>query len=136
MGYKEAVKKAAEKLDYKKYLKERAIVMRLDELYQMQKKLDHYILLNNTSCNTSNELLTDTLLALQVEVSELANATRCFKHWSKKGPESKERLLDEYADVLHLFLSVGLQLGFSPDEVVQAYIKKNKENYRRQVEGY
>lgn len=108
----------------------------IKDLYDMQEKLDAYIILKNNPDITLKELLTDTLLALQVEVSELANATRSFKHWSRKGPENKEILLEEYADILHFFLSLGLQLGFSPEETVQAYKKKNEENYKRQKEGY
>lgn len=110
--------------------------MEIKELYELQRKLDTTILDKFKLPMTSKELLANTLLALQVEVSELANATRCFKHWSVKGAENKERLLDEYADILHFFLSIGNQLGFSPEEVEQAYLKKNGENYRRQREGY
>ena len=110
--------------------------MEIKKLYELQKKLDNTILNKFKLPMTSKELLTNTLLALQVEVSELANATRCFKHWSTKSAESKERLLDEYADVLHFFLSIGNQLGFTPEEVADAYLKKNEENYRRQKEGY
>jgi dimeric dUTPase (all-alpha-NTP-PPase superfamily) len=39
-----------------------------------------------------------------VEIGELANATRCFKYWSLKGPEPKEKILDEIADVIHFWL--------------------------------
>ncbi|MGI6714279.1 MAG: dUTP diphosphatase [Bacilli bacterium] len=48
------------------------------------------------------------LLSFLVELGELANATRCFKFWSLKGSESKEVVLDEYADALHFLLSLGL----------------------------
>ncbi len=110
--------------------------MEIKKLYELQDKLNKTILDKFELPMSKNELLSNTLLALQVEVSELANATRCFKHWSVKEAESKERLLDEYADVLHFFLSIGSQLDFTPDEVVQAYLTKNKENYRRLREGY
>lgn len=110
--------------------------MELKKLYNMQSKLDDFIQKRRKEKMDSNELLVDTLLALQVEVSELANATRAFKHWSNKGPMPKEVLLDEYADVMHFFLSIGNQLGFTPEEVEQAYIQKNKINYQRQKEGY
>ena len=35
-------------------------------------------------------LFYNTILALQVEIGELANETRCFKHWSNKGPSEKK----------------------------------------------
>lgn len=110
--------------------------MELKELFEMQKKLDEHIMLNKHWNTNLDVYLVEKLLALQVEVSELANATRCFKYWSEKDSESKERLLDEYADVLHFFLSVGLALEFTPEEVEEAYIKKNRINHERQEQGY
>ena len=50
-------------------------------------------------------------LSLLVEVGELANTTRCFKYWSNKGPEEKERVYDEFADALHFLLSLGIDIG-------------------------
>jgi dimeric dUTPase (all-alpha-NTP-PPase superfamily) len=50
------------------------------------------------------------LLALFVELGEFANETRCFKFWSLKGPSGKGVILDEYADGMHFFLSLGLAL--------------------------
>lgn len=51
---------------------------------------------------------TRRLLAYLVELGELANATKTFKFWSLKPSESRERLLDEYADGLHFLLSLAL----------------------------
>jgi len=51
------------------------------------------------------------ILALLVELGEFANETRCFKFWSLKGPSPKEVILEEYADGLHFFLSLGIPLG-------------------------
>lgn len=219
--------------------------MNLNKFYELQKELDKTILENERG-RTGKEidkdlLLNQTILALQVEVAELANATRCFKHWSTKGPNNKvaipcdlcdgtgdenyhmimeaagsnmkheyieceecggtgiigykNPILEEYADVLHFYLSLGNQLGFSKaritdyytleelkddgyndmtkelirllitggtlqfdrkwycvwgyrlkvlsemlgftnEEVEQAYLEKHKENYKRQEEGY
>lgn len=85
--------------------------MNLEKLYKMQEELDKYIIKNRNIVMSDEELLNKTILALLVEVGELANATRCFKHWSLKGPENKERLLDELADVWHFYLSIGNQLN-------------------------
>lgn len=59
--------------------------------------------------NTTNK----RLLALMVELSELANSTRTFKYWSNKGPESRARILDEAADVLHFYLSKFIELNIT-----------------------
>lgn len=113
--------------------------MELKELYKMQMDLDEFIVRNRfKELQEYDEIifLRDRLLALFTEVGEFANATRCFKYWSKKGPESRERLLDEYVDILHFWLSIGNALGFSSEEVEQAYINKNELNYERQRKGY
>ena len=59
---------------------------------------------------TYDETLERRFLSLYVEIGELANATRCFKYWSNKGSESRERVMDEYADGLHFLLSIGIAL--------------------------
>lgn len=108
----------------------------LSDLYELQDELDKFILEQKHAELTDKELLTDNLLALQVEVSELANATRIFKYWSNKGPEAKEVIMEEYVDVLHFFLSVGNQLGFKDKEVEDAYFKKRQINIDRAKGDY
>lgn len=81
----------------------------LKDLYIKQAELDKTIADNHhIDYHCTHKRRT---LALLVELGELANATRCFKFWSNKGPESKERILDEYADGLHFILSLGIELG-------------------------
>lgn len=108
----------------------------LSELLELQKELDDYILEQKNLNLTQRELMTDTLLALQVEVSELANSIRSFKHWSSKGPEKKEVILEEYVDVLHFFLSIGNQLGFKTEDIENAYLMKRQININRLNSGY
>ncbi len=54
----------------------------------------------------------------------------------QKPAESFERILDEYVDVLHFWLSIGNLLDFTAKEIEQAYLKKHEENYKRQRENY
>lgn len=83
----------------------------LKELYLKQKELDeeiaciHHVTYKSTHHKRS--------LALLVEVGELANATRCFKYWSNKKSEPLVKVLDEFADGLHFFLSLGIDIGVS-----------------------
>lgn len=87
----------------------------LTDLYKKQRELDEEIALNHqvTYQSTRNK----RTLALLVELGEFANATRTFKYWSNKGPESKERVLDEFADGLHFALSLGIDQGYEVDSV-------------------
>ena len=83
----------------------------LDELFIAQGKLDATIAQNHgLSYKTTRHR---RLMACLVEIGELANATRCFKYWSNKGPEADDIVLDEYADGLHFFLSLGIDIGTS-----------------------
>ena len=80
----------------------------LHELFLAQAKLDETIAKNhNVSYETTRSPRT---LALLVEIGEFANTTRCFKYWSNKGAENKDVVLDEYADGLHFFLSLGIDI--------------------------
>ena len=80
----------------------------LSSLYALQSDLDAKIAsLHNVSYESTKNR---RLMALIVEISELANASRCFKYWSNKGSESLERIKDEYADGLHFLLSLGIPL--------------------------
>lgn len=87
----------------------------LTDLYKKQRELDKEIAKNHgvTYQSTRNK----RTLALLVELGEFANATRTFKYWSNKGPESKERVLDEFADGLHFILSLGIDQGFEVDSI-------------------
>ncbi|UTR15558.1 dUTP diphosphatase [Salipaludibacillus sp. LMS25] len=166
--------------------------MNFSKLFEMQKTLDTYI---ETKQGLHDEaLLERKLLALQVELAELANETRCFKFWSTKGPSERDVILEEYVDGIHFILSIGLEygydktchcqypesvsvskevlvtdffnvtdkllnlrkegsknafealftsyltigahLGFSGEDVEQAYMKKNDVNKQRQDQGY
>ncbi|MCD8204624.1 MAG: dUTP diphosphatase [Coprobacillus sp.] len=87
----------------------------LTEFYKEQKLLDEDIFTRHDVSYGSTQ--TRRLLALIVEIGELINATRCHKFWSVKDPESKERILDEYADGMHFFLSNGLSIGVTSTSV-------------------
>ena len=79
--------------------------MNLSKLFETQKQLDNRI--EEGHGLEGNDLLEDKVLALQVELGELANETRCFKFWSKKPPSEKVVVLEEYVDGLHFILSLG-----------------------------
>lgn len=84
--------------------------MEWSELYDMQRELDKYI--QDSNGLAGQELFPQKLLALLVELGELANETRCFKFWSTKPPSEKQVMLEEYVDVLHFMLSLGLGTGY------------------------
>ncbi|HEY4552142.1 MAG TPA: dUTP diphosphatase [Bacillaceae bacterium] len=163
--------------------------MTIQEWFEMQHKLDQYI--ENEHGLQEADLAERKILALLVELGELANETRCFKFWSKKPASDTGVILEEFVDGVHFILSIGLELGFSDrdisilsseanedlvqsflkmyhladklreskslqdyeelfrhyfilgqslgftiDDVQEAYRKKNEVNYQRQQDGY
>lgn len=111
--------------------------MNISDLYQMQKQLDARIIAEKGLEGV--DLLPNTVLALQVEIAELANEWRGFKHWSNdRKPRTEANiieqtaaggqiynivvgtrnpLLEEYVDCLHFFLSIARQLDLSDDDL-------------------
>jgi len=99
--------------------------MTLQEWFAMQHELDRYIEREH-GLNDEN-LIEKKILALLVELGELANETRCFKFWSKKPPSEREDILEEFVDGVHFILSIGLELGFSDREVALVSYEGNED---------
>jgi dimeric dUTPase (all-alpha-NTP-PPase superfamily) len=78
----------------------------LTEMSIMQAKLDEMILQNH-GIKKEADLSEYKVLDLIDELAELMNKTRCHKYWTKKPPNSREDLLEEYVDGLHFTLSIG-----------------------------
>lgn len=80
-------------------------------LFTMQQKLDEYI--QKKQSLEGEDLFEQKVLALIVELSELANETRSFKFWSTNQNIDKKKILEEYVDGIHFLLSLGLEKGFT-----------------------
>lgn len=103
-------------------------MVNLAKLFMMQKELDTKI---ETQHQLQQEMLFDRkILALLVEVGELANETRCFKFWSVKPPASIDVILEEYVDGIHFILSLGLEIDIEP--TIQFENKQDKRNVTEQ----
>lgn len=105
--------------------------MNLTKLFEIQRELDGRIV--EEKGLQGQDLLPQKILALQVELGELANEWRRFKFWSKdREPRTRKEvqasshmlhtetinpLLEEYVDCLHFILSVGLDLNMQEEEV-------------------
>jgi dimeric dUTPase (all-alpha-NTP-PPase superfamily) len=185
--------------------------LNLQKLFELQRQLDEHIEKEHPR-KPGEDRLAKKILALFVELGELANEWRGFKFWSNDqaprigipsvhydenlghdvveyvGPNS---LLEEYVDALHFILSIGLDitdpelielreidkaetiieqfimvfdavrelyefeyehwdyesllikfvdlgdmLGFTWEQIEEAYLRKNAVNHQRQESGY
>lgn len=95
--------------------------MNIKKLCEMQQILDDRII--NEHHLEGKNLEDNKILALLVEISELANETRCFKHWSTKGPSEQSVILEEYVDSLHFFLSIANSRKYDVDHLYRTYLQ-------------
>lgn len=108
--------------------------MRIDlrKLFAKQEELD--LLIAEKRGVSYASTMEERILALFTELGELANATRCFKYWSGKGPDSEDKIKEEYADGLHFLLSLGVALKIRRTVYVAA--KGNKSLTRNFLLAY
>jgi dimeric dUTPase (all-alpha-NTP-PPase superfamily) len=97
--------------------------MNLERLFELQKALDERIVKEHGLQGV--DLLPNKMLALKVELGELANEWRGFKHWSYNKKPRHEKMLEEYVDCLHFLLSIGLELDVKTQPGVVMYQKNN-----------
>ncbi|WP_456278051.1 dUTP diphosphatase [Bacillus sp. AK128] len=83
--------------------------MNITRLFEMQQELDDRIKKEHHLENDS--LFERKILALLVEIGELANETRCFKYWSKKPSSAQNVILEEFVDGVHFILSLGIEIN-------------------------
>lgn len=85
--------------------------MDLSKLLSMQNILNERIYQEHNISDPSN-VFAEQILSITTELGELANIEKSFKYWSKKkSTATREELLDEYVDVLHFILTLGLTLN-------------------------
>lgn len=90
--------------------------MNLKPLFEMQQKLMDRIEEEHPK-KPGEDRFGDKILALLVEIGELANETRCFKFWSNKTPSNRGVILEEYVDGLHFILDLGIEVDLKPNQV-------------------
>lgn len=89
--------------------------IQINDLQKIQNELDSRIFeLHNTSRTKTRN---DRVLALLVEAGELANETRCFKYWSLKKASDDAVVFEEFSDVLHFSLSLGIDIKFNETHI-------------------
>ena len=121
--------------------------MNIKKLFELQKQLDLRIEREHPR-KPGEDRLAKKILALQVELGELANCWRGFKYWSNDQEPRRidpycvecagtgevrslgivreckcNPLLEEYVDCLHFILSIGLEIDFKrkPIDIIKSH---------------
>lgn len=73
--------------------------------------------------------------ALLHEVVELQRETD-WKWWKTEKGIENHRIQEEVIDLWHFLIQLSIEAGLDPELLVAKYIQKNKENTKRQQQGY
>lgn len=110
---------------------------KLDQIFKLQSELNQKIGVHTASM--SEEGKTQWILnysrAMQQEIAELIDSVP-WKWWAKYQKFDEQNAKVEVIDLFHFLISLAQVLGMSPDDIYQAYLKKNKVNHERQESGY
>lgn len=81
----------------------------LQKLFEGQAKLDQKIWeVHGLQAQDKKDINRKALVALIVELAEFANEISFFKYWKKQINVNLDKVLEEYADGLHFFISYSI----------------------------
>jgi len=67
-----------------------------------------------------------------VELQRLTN----WKWWKSARPLPSEDAREELIDIWHFVIQASMELGMTPDDILEEYTRKNAVNKERQRSGY
>jgi dimeric dUTPase (all-alpha-NTP-PPase superfamily) len=110
---------------------------RFEEIFRMQDELNRRIgvVLPPQGEDEKAKWILNYTRAMQQELAELVDSVP-WKWWAKYQKFDEQNARVEVVDLFHFLISLAQTLGMSPDDVFQAYVKKNKVNVQRQESGY
>ncbi len=110
---------------------------KLDEIFAQQDALNKRIGVNtdNMSDEEKAKWVLNYTRAMQQEIAELIDSVP-WKWWAKYQEFDEQNAKVEVVDLFHFLISIAQVLGMTPEDVYEAYVKKNKVNHNRQDSGY
>lgn len=113
------------------------IMDKLEEIFRLQNALNERIgvRLDDLSEEEKTKWVLNYSRAMQQEMAELIDSVP-WKWWAKYQNFDEQNAKVEVVDLFHFLVSLAQVLGMTPDDVYQAYLKKNEVNHKRQESGY
>ena len=110
---------------------------KLDTIFEMQDTLNHRIgvVTENLSEEEKTKWVLNYTRAMQQEIAELIDSVP-WKWWAKYQEFDEQYAKVEIIDLFHFLISLAQVMGMTPDDVYNAYVKKNQVNHNRQESGY
>jgi dimeric dUTPase (all-alpha-NTP-PPase superfamily) len=110
---------------------------KLDEIFDLQDALNKRIGVNTDGMSDEEKAkwVLNYTRAMQQEIAELIDSVP-WKWWAKYQEFDEQNAKVEVVDLFHFLISLAQVLGMTPEDVYDAYMKKNKVNHARQDSGY
>jgi dimeric dUTPase (all-alpha-NTP-PPase superfamily) len=110
---------------------------KLEEIFRLQDELNRRIGVDTSAMPPEEQTrwVLNYTRAMTQEIAELIDSVP-WKWWAKYQNFDLQNARVEVIDLFHFLISLAQVLGMSPDDVFQAYVKKNEVNHQRQEKGY
>jgi dimeric dUTPase (all-alpha-NTP-PPase superfamily) len=77
-------------------------------------------------------VLATAMIHEAIELQRLTN----WKWWKKPSKFDDARAKEEVIDLWHFLVQTSIELGMTPKEILEQYLRKNQINKERQEKGY
>jgi len=105
---------------------------KLEHIFELQARFDKALIeKRNLGHIKPEEWIQKEVLAMVSELGELLNEVN-FKWWKNPKEINYNAVKEELVDILHFLVSMCIKAGMTAQDLYQAYLAKNKENFNRQ----
>lgn len=110
---------------------------RLEKIWDLQEALNHRlgIKTGELTDEEKQKWVLNYCRAMSQEIAELTDSIP-WKWWAKYQTFDEQNARVEVIDLFHFLISIAQVLNMSPEDLYQAYLKKNEVNNKRQDAGY
>ena len=106
----------------------------LETIFKLQKELAQITTLSRYPQVREKRvsLLATAMIHEAIELQRLTN----WKWWKKPTKFDEAQAREEVIDLWHFLVQVSIELGMTPKEILDEYLRKNQINRKRQDIGY
>ena len=107
---------------------------RLDTIFRLQESLSGMMNLERYPKETDSKIsaLSTAIIHEAVELQRITN----WKWWKTPTEFDRKEAREELIDIWHFVIQASMELGLTPDDILDEYRRKNEINRQRQLDGY
>ena len=106
----------------------------LESIFELQNGLTR-MMDQNRYPDEVEQRISSLCVAIIHEAVELQRITN-WKWWKKPTKFNISEAKEELIDIWHFVVQASIELGLTPEEILEEYKRKNEINRKRQIDGY